>query len=239
MACWTTPSKAGTSLREIMATEEREKGDEDLARALAASLGAADVQQTPDDDLARALAASMEENTSDEALQQTPANDDEALARAVAMEEDTSDEALARALLESESKDLALALSMEEEDRSREREKHRLAAVRAAAARHERVRVVAHVGEGDEVSCPSDETEGVTMDEMLAAEGIVVDGKLQRKGLIGRRTDGSLVSKHDPSLDARLKAQCLLQDSVNLDAGDVSDARVPARVYNHLLRKTE
>mmetsp|Transcript_37131 Transcript_37131/g.119085 ORF Transcript_37131/g.119085 Transcript_37131/m.119085 type:complete len:210 (-) Transcript_37131:51-680(-) len=162
--------------------------------------------------------------------------------------DDAEDHALAVALAASlaeedaSDSDLALALQLQEEEQSARsrREAARLAERRTAERRNERVRVVAHLGEQTPLpqrATSAEEAQDVgSMDEILAAEGVHVDDTLG-PGLIGRREDGSLVSKHDPSLDARLKAQCLQDTFAN--AGDIRQERVPARVYNELLRKQQ
>lgn len=202
-------------MRDIMAKEEREKGDDELRTALRLS-----ALSDEERDLQLALELSQE------------------------VTESSSDEALARALAAAEvDDDLAMAMALQEEEEvgRQRRERTRLAAVRTAAARHERVRVVAHLDETEDFSWENhhedDEAEDAgTIDDILEKEGIVVDEGLRARGIIGRRADGSLVSKHDPSLDARLKAQ-VLQDTFAGNAGDIGNEKVPARVYNELVRK--
>ena len=66
----------------------------------------------------------------------------------------------------------------------------------------------------------------------LAAEGVSTRGVLGGD-IVGRRADGSLVSKHDVLLDGRLKASLLSARVAG--AGDLSDQRVPARAYHDLV----
>ena len=54
------------------------------------------------------------------------------------------------------------------------------------------------------------------------------------RGVIGSRSDGSLVTKHDAGLDSRLKGHRLMNE---LDGGgDLADCKVPARVFNELMQ---
>jgi len=117
----------------------------------------------------------------------------------------------------------------------------RLADQRSASVRHQTVRVVSRddllvQGGVDAVEADDNDAAMSSLDEVIDAEGIVLDATAG-VGLIGRRADGSLVSKHDARLDARLKAQSL-HDHFD-SAGDIAEARVPGRVYNELLRKQD
>jgi len=126
---------------------------------------------------------------------------------------------------------------LHEEEASTRRRELRILDARRAAERHQRVRVLPR----DElclaasaIEAPEDDPTVTTVEQVIEAEGIVLDPSA-RAGLIGRRADGSLVSKHDANLDARLKAQSL-QDNFD-SAGDIAEARIPGRVYNELRRK--
>jgi len=194
------------SLREIMEREARDRGDEDLQAAL--RLSTLETYVPP-----------LEDTTAG-----PDCSEDEALARALAASfasEFGSDA------------DLALALTMREAEEARERSRE--VARRAAARRFEHVRVVSHIDEAAEVvEGDEPEVDVGSVGDVLRREGVVVDDSLQG-GLIGRRSDGGLVSKHDLALDARLKAQTL-QDTFAC-AGDIASEKVPAPVYNHLVRK--
>ena len=102
-----------------------------------------------------------------------------------------------------------------------------------AARRHEKVRV-GRVPEGLDApwstSPPEDTVDDVAA--ALAAEGVSTRGVLGGD-IVGRRADGSLVSKHDVLLDGRLKASLLSARVAG--AGDLSDQRVPARAYHDLV----
>ena len=128
---------------------------------------------------------------------------------------------------------LALALQDEEERGAAARESARIAAAIRAARRHEKVRV-GRVPEGLDApwstSPPEDTVDDVAA--ALAAEGVSTRGVLGGD-IVGRRADGSLVSKHDVLLDGRLKASLLSARVAG--AGDLSDQRVPARAYHDLV----
>ena len=130
---------------------------------------------------------------------------------------------------------LALALQDEEERGAAARESARIAAAIRAARRHEKVRV-GRVPEGLDApwsTSPPEDTDVVAaVAAALAAEGVSTRGVLGGD-IVGRRADGSLVSKHDVLLDGRLKASLLSARVAG--AGDLSDQRVPARAYHDLV----
>ena len=129
---------------------------------------------------------------------------------------------------------LALALQDEEERGAAARESARIAAAIRAARRHEKVRV-GRVPEGLDAPWSTSPPEDTDVDDVaaaLAAEGVSTRGVLGGD-IVGRRADGSLVSKHDVLLDGRLKASLLSARVAG--AGDLSDQRVPARAYHDLV----
>lgn len=131
---------------------------------------------------------------------------------------------------------LAMQLQLEEERRPPPARRKQQASI------HDKIQVISrddfpalssHIRDDDDED--AEKGDGLNI---LSTEGIVVDPKAGN-GLIGRREDGSLVSKHDPAIDARLKALAL-RDNFDGAAGDLSDdVKVSGRVYNDLVRKQQ
>ena len=129
---------------------------------------------------------------------------------------------------------LALALQDDEERGAAARESARLAAAVRATRRHEKVRI-GRVPAGLDAPRSPPPPEDTDVDDIaaaLAAEGVSTRGMLGGD-IVGRRADGSLVSKHDVLLDGRIKAGLLSARVAG--AGDLSDLRVPARAYHDLV----
>ena len=209
-------AKASASLSSIMALEEEECGDEALQAALKASMEESGAPV--DAELAFALEASRLEAEFGDS-QGGGCDDDASLA-------------------------LALALADGEERARDARESSRARASRAAWARNEKVRVAQCVEEEFDavpsefrVAAEEDGDDDDVVGGALAAEGVAPpeadDFAARTPGLIGRREDGSLVSKHDTSLDARLKARSL--ESKVDGVGDMRSAKVNARDYHALV----
>ena len=207
MSAWAAaPPQPKASFSSIVAEEAAEAGDEALQAALAASREAAGPPEM-DAELARALEASLLEAA-------PPGGSSEA--------EDAS---------------LALALALEDEEESSRARRWAAAerARRAASLRHEKVRVGYDDDSfdfGPRAEAPGGDDDGDVVGSALAAEGVEVGGHLG-VGLIGRRADGSLVSKHDARLDGAIKARSL--ESRVDGAGDLRRERVPAKCYHDLV----
>ena len=205
MSAWgSVPKAKPQSISDIITQQAEDAGDDDLQAALKASLA----DGPPDD---AALRDALEAST----LRAPPPTTDD-------------DASLA----------LALALADEEEKASFARWGASERRKRAAAARHEKVRL----GYDDDEACrpppaAAEEVRDDVLGDALAAEGVeLADGAdrvASSRGLIGRRADGSLVSKHDGRLDELLKARTL---EAEIDgAGDLRSSRVPARCYHDLV----
>ena len=125
------------------------------------------------------------------------------------------------------------ALQDEEERGAAARESARIAAAIRAARRHEGPRRPRARGlDAPWSTSPPEDTDVDDVAAALAAEGVSTRGVLGGD-IVGRRADGSLVSKHDVLLDGRLKASLLSARVAG--AGDLSDQRVPARAYHDLV----
>lgn len=206
MSVWGPQRDHPKKLRDIIAAEEAEAQDADLQEALQLSLVLQSEQETEDYALEAGIQASL-------------GYDDASLALALELSDSPG----------ADDASLALALEMSEAPV----DNRKLARQREAAARHEKIRVVSREQLAESVkACEADDEADDGVTDVIRAERITIDAKAGL-GLIGRRPDGTLVSKHDARLDARLKAQAL-HDTFD-GAGDIAQARVPGRVYNDLL----
>ena len=209
MAAWATPKapQQPASLRHIIAEERETESDAELREALAASLREAEHH---DAKLTAVLRASRIVDAGTEAVDSAAdANADASLA-------------------------LALALQDDEERGAAARESARLAAAVRVTRRREKVRIGRVPAGLDALRSPPppEDTDVDDIAAALAAEGVSTRGMLGGD-IVGRRADGSLVSKHDVLLDGRIKAGLLSARVAG--AGDLSDLRVPARAYHDLV----
>ena len=207
MAAWATPKapQQPASLRHIIAEEREAESDAELREALAASLREAEHH---DAKLTAVLRASRIVDAGTEAV-------------------DSAADANADA-------SLALALQDDEERGAAARESARLAAAVRVTRRREKVRIGRVPAGLDALRSPPppEDTDVDDIAAALAAEGVSTRGMLGGD-IVGRRADGSLVSKHDVLLDGRIKAGLLSARVAG--AGDLSDLRVPARAYHDLV----
>ena len=205
------------SLSAIMATE--------------AAVSATEAADASDGELQAALAASRVDAAAEE----------DALAAALLAS--ALDAEAARTSTTGDDASLALALSLADEEAAAGA---RASAAVTRASRHQRdrnekvrVRLAGDDSELLESACRAapnergdDDDDDDVVGSTLRAEGVVIEAT-GAAGIIGRRADGSLVSKHDARLDAGIKARTL---ECRLDAsGDMRGARVPARAYHGLV----